>query len=177
MKVVRSWPEVIPPNRCYVVDTLPKLVMKDYDYRLLGDLDDDVVLIEWDMAVHPEEFDTFLDIARSNPQDVVVAPYKVYTPTSRAEDLPGGPKWVMRRYNDNEQSARWCTPEDTHCHLFALGLTYLPKEIVRAFLDAWPGHFNDTAFSGWHYKNVKQEVPIAWDVRPVHLHYLIDRMV
>lgn len=177
MKVVRSWPAVVPRDRCYVEDTLPRFVMKDYDYRGLGDLHDDVLLVEWDMAVHREEFEAFLDVVRSDPADVAVAPYKVYTPTARAEEFKQ-PKWVMRRYSDSrEQSLRFCTPEDTHCHLFGLGLTYLPRELIRAFLDDWPGHFNDASFSGWHYRNVKQETPIAWDVRPVHLHYLIDRMV
>lgn len=174
MKVVRSWPEVVPDNRCYVVDTLPRFVMKDYDYRGLADLEDDVVLIEWDMAVRREEFEAFLDHVRTDPTRVITAPYRIYTPTQRAENLPK-PVWVARRYNAGEQSTRYVTTDDTHCHLFGFGLTYLPLDLIRAFLADWPGHFNDTSFSGWHYRAVG-ETPLTWDVQPVHLHYLIERM-
>ena len=176
MKFVRSWPEKIPPQRCYVEDTLPRIVTPNYDYRCLGEMNDDILLIEWDIAVDRIELEQFIERARSTPDDVLVAPYRIYTPTARAENLPK-PIWVQRRYSEDESTMRFVDDYEPTCHLFGLGLVYLPNAIIQAFLDDWPGHFNDAAFSGWHYRNVKKEVPIMWDVRPVHLHYLIDRMV
>lgn len=176
MKVIRSWPEQVPEGRCYVVDTLPRLVMRDYDYRCLGDVDDDVVLLEWDVAVSREDLQVFIDRAKANPNRVIVAPYRLYTTTRESRDLPKT-VWAHRRYVSETRSAAHFVDEgEPTCHLFGLGMAYLPKRIVRDFLDDWPGHFNDASFSGWHYLNVSQETPITWDVRPVHLHYLIDRM-
>lgn len=176
MKIVRSWPEVVPENRCYVVDTLPKLIMKDYDYRCLGDLDDDVLLIEWDMAVSKEHLELFIEQIREDPDRVLVAPYKVYQPTTGARNLPRGPQWVCRRYTDETTYGMYFIEEfEPTCHLFGLGMTYLPRRVIKAFLNAYPGHFSDGSFSGWHYRNIEQETRIAWDVRPIHLHYLIER--
>lgn len=176
MKIIRSWPEQVPPDRCYVVDTLPRFVMSGYDYRGLGDLDDDVLLIEWDMAVSKEHLDRFVELVAEDPSRVLVAPYKIYTPTARAEPLPQGPLWVCRRYEDDEQSMRFIREGEPTCHLWGLGMTYLPREVIREFLDSWPGHFSDASISGWHYRNVERETRIAWDVRPIHLHYLIERV-
>src|SRR6478735_9107366 len=83
MKTIRSWPAVIPPGRNYVVDNLPKFLMGDYSYRGLGDLDDDVLLIEWDMAIGKEDLDRFLGHIGDDPSRVVVAPYRVYELTER----------------------------------------------------------------------------------------------
>lgn len=174
MKIVRSWPSVIPADRCYVVDTLPKFIMTDFDYRGLGDLDDDVLLLEWDIAIDREGLEAFLEQIAAEPDRVHAAPYRIYTSTTRAENLRQ-PVWVPRRYNDGEQSMSHVTEGDAACHTFGLGMTYMPRLIIRDFLDDWPGHFSDMSFAGWHYKNVTKEVPIPWDVRPIHLHYLIER--
>jgi hypothetical protein len=176
VKFVRSWPEKVPADRNYVVDNLPKFIMKDYCYRGLGDLGDDVLLIEWDMAVHPEHLESFIDQARSNPDEVLVAPYKIYMETER--DNTVDPFWCLRRYTDEREMASYFVDEgEPTCHIWGLGLTYLPRHVIDGFLSQWPGHFNDTAVSGWHYRNVQKETRIAWDVRPVHLHYPIERMV
>lgn len=171
MKVLRSWPFAIPPGRSYVVDTLPRHVMSDYSYRGLGDYGDDILLIEWDMAVSREDLVRFAELVAERPGEVLVAPYKVYTPTRRLAPLPGGPKWVHRRYVGDKESTRWVTEDDAECDLWGLGLAYLPRAVIEEFLAFWPGHFNDTAISGWHFDRYGP-VRIAWDVRPIHLHYL-----
>ena len=172
MKVLRSWPEVVPSNRAYVVDQLPRLIMKDYDYRLLGDVDDDVLLLEWDIAVDPEGLGRFIERIRSAPERVLVAPYRLYTSSEHSHPLRE-PIWAHRVY-DGPHRMRWVTEGDPVCHLWGLGMTYLPKAVISAFLSAWPGHFSDGALSGWHHRNVCEDVPIAWDVRPIHLHYPTD---
>jgi hypothetical protein len=80
MKLVRSWPAVIPEGRFYVVDDIPKFIMGDegerqFDYRGLVDLDDDVVLIEWDIAIGAEQLALFMARAKDEPDRVRVAPY------------------------------------------------------------------------------------------------------
>ena len=64
------------------------------------------------------------------------------------------------------------------CHLFGFGMLYLPRALIAGFveefrtgLDAGLVSFGDTAFAGWHHRTVRAETPIAWDVRPIHLHY------
>jgi hypothetical protein len=106
------------------------------------------------------------------PDRVLVAPYRIYTPTTRAVPLPGGPIWVHRRYTEGEKSMRFVDEGEPTCHMWGLGLTYLPGAVIREFLDFWPGHFSDASLSGWYYRRYG-ETPIDWSVRPVHLHYLI----
>lgn len=176
MKVLRSWPSEIPEGRSYVVDTLPRLVMDSYDYRCLEDVDDDLVLVEWDVAVGAEELERFIDRARSEPDRVLVAPYRLYMATKGDRNLPET-VWAHRRYRSPETtSARFVKEDEQTCHLFGLGLVYLPRAVVQAFIRSWPGHFSDASFSGWHYRNIAQEVPIDWETRAVHLHYKIDQI-
>lgn len=177
MKLLRSWPANVPDDRCYVVDTLPRIVMDSYDYRCLQDVDDDLVLIEWDVAVGQEDLQAFVDRARAERDRVLVAPYRLYQPTRGNRDLPRT-VWAHRRYGDEYRATLHFVKEgEPSCHLFGLGLVYLPRDVVKAFLDSWPGHFSDGSFSSWHYNNITQEVPIVWESRPVHLHYRIERMV
>lgn len=176
MRVVRSWPQVVPHDRNYVVDTLPRFVMTDYSYRGLGDLNDDVLVIEWDMAIGQEDLTRMVGHATARPDEVTVAPYRLYQGTASPVAYPK-PMWAMRRYQDDEASMRYVEEFEPTCHLWGLGVTYLPRAVIADFLAAWPGHFSDTSISGWHYRNITRETRIAWDVRPVHLHYPIERIV
>jgi hypothetical protein len=79
----------------------------------------------------------------------------------------------MRRFDDAGQT-QWVTEADESCHLFGFGMTYVPRDVWRAFNAANKrGWVNDNSFSRWHHEHVRAEVPIPWDVRPVHLHYPI----
>lgn len=175
MRLIRSWPERVPEGRARVEDGLERLINDNYDYRVLGDVGDDVLLLEWDIAVGRDELVRFAKRAQENPDRVIVAPYPIYRSTIGLHDL-GEFVWPMRRYNPGEQSARFVQPGDTHCHLFALGMTYLPAAVVKRFLADYDGHFSDVSFSGWHYRNVEREVPIAWDCAAVHLNYTIPEL-
>ena len=175
MKLLRSWPSQPPAGRARVEDSIPRLIMDEYDYRILGDADGDVLLLEWDIAVGRDELVRFARRAQENPDRVIVAPYPIYRSTIGLHDI-GQPVWPYRRYSADEQTARFVQPTDTHCHLFALGMAYLPAAVVKQFLADYPGHFSDVSFSGWHYRNIEPEVPIAWDCAAVHLNYAIPEL-
>lgn len=175
MKLVRSWPSQPPEGRARVDDSIERLVMDGYDYRLLGDVGDDVLLLEWDIAIGRDELVRFARRAQETPERVLVAPYPIYRSTIGLREVERR-VWPMRRYEEGELTTRFAEPTDTHCHLFALGMTYLPAAIVKAFLVDYDGHFSDTSFSGWHYRNVEREVPIAWDCPAVHLNYAIPEL-
>lgn len=166
-RIVRTWPKRIPPGRGYVVDSLPRYVMADYNYRaMLEAIDDDVLIVEWDIAVGAEHLADMLDLIRTTPDQVVAAPYRIYMVR---RDL--GPHWVMRRFDDAGE-LDWCSDTDESSHLFGFGLTYLPREIWRAHLAANPrGLVSDNTFSRWHHTHVRPEVPIPWGIQPVHMHY------
>jgi hypothetical protein len=156
-----------------VVDGIEHHVMADYSYRGLGDYRDDILLIEWDMAVSAEDLARFRERIAADPSRVLVAPYRIYEATTRPTKLPMGPVWVHRKYVDGSKgSSRFVDEGDPDADLWGLGLTYLPRDIIREFLEFWPGHFSDVSLSGWHYDRYGS-VPIAWDVRPIHLHYTI----
>ncbi len=181
MKLVRSWPAVIPKGRSYVVDDIPKFLMggegnREFDYRGLADLNDDVVLIEWDIAVGAEQLETFMARAAAEPDRVRVAPYLLYR--GKREGQRQIPFYCHRV---REQGMRtWVKgPEDTYCHMFGFGLIYLPGEIIREFVAQMnpAGHFGDTEFSRWHMRHAKyRNVPIEWDCHAVHLHYRLPEV-
>jgi hypothetical protein len=81
--------------------------------------------------------------------------------------------WAHRREPGNVP----VTPADPVCHRFGFGMVYLPRALLAAFADDWLAHnpygnLTDETFSGWHYQiQTDPDVPICWDVRPVHLHY------
>lgn len=177
MKLIRSWPAVIPPNRAYVVDGIDRLEMgrdtPNYDYRCLLDLDDDVVLIEWDIAVGGEQLARFMDRAKAEPDQVRVAPYLLY----RGDD-PRNPFYVHRVREPGHK--RWVRgPQDTHCQMFGFGLIYLPRPLIEGFVATLkPGDFfSDTTFSRWHMRFAKKpNVPIDWDCHASHLHYSLPEV-
>jgi hypothetical protein len=177
VKLIRSWPAKIPTGRAYVIDTLERLVIDNHHYGPLADIDDDILLIEWDMAVDKQELIGFAGRARATPGRVLVAPYRIYYP-----NLPWPvPIWAHRHWAGepagmvNITGATPVDDGDEYCQLFGLGLVYLPRGIVRAyFADAYSAHFGDTEFSSWHYRNVAHDVPIDWSTRPVHLNYRLE---
>ena len=177
MKIIRSWPKNVPPGRAHVVDTLPRFVMDDYDYRGLINYGDDLILIEWDIAVSPEDLRRFADQCKAQPDRVRVAPYRLYAGTGSNVPLPQ-PVWVHRKYYDPriKATASFVEEGDPTCHMFGLGLAYLPHALLVRFSDEMPGHFSDGTFSAWHQAYVESETPISWDVRPIHLHYPIEEL-
>lgn len=173
MRLIRSWPATVPEGRSYVVDGLERLVIANHDYRSLAVVGDDVLLLEWDIAVSKEDLSLFAAEAAASPERVLVAPYRIYY-----EHMLTAPVWAHRRWDGEPRgmsSPVGATPVSTGdplCNLFGLGMAYLPAKLIRRHLaDGWSNHVGDVEFSMWHYLTVSQDVPICWDVRPVHLNY------
>jgi len=182
MKLVRSWPAVIPEGRAYVVDDIPRFIMggegnREFDYRGLVDLDDDVVVIEWDIAVGGEQLATFMARAKAEPDRVRVAPYLLYR--GGRDGRPQVPFYVHRiRTRENRG---WVKEGDPVCQYFGFGLVYLPADLIRRFVAQMAptpkAHFGDTEFSQWHMRNVKPiDVPIDWECKATHLHYSLPEV-
>jgi hypothetical protein len=165
VRLLRSWPAVVPPGRAYVQDTIERLILRDYDYAPLAEVDDDVLLVEWDIAVDGHDLALFAAHARQTADRVLVAPYRLYVTTVRSVPLRA-PVWCHRRTDGSHVDTG-----EPFCSYFGFGLIYLPRTVVTAFRAEWSGHFSDGSFGGWHRRRVTDQVPIDWDVRPAHLHY------
>jgi hypothetical protein len=175
MRLIRSWPSRIPEGRAHVVDDIERLVIERHDYKPLAAIDDDVLLLEWDIAVGQEDLRHFAAHAAEDPDRVLVAPYRIY---ADAYNLPAD-IWAHRSWDGDgvgTVSPNGAVPIATgapFCNLFGLGMVYLPRQVHRGFVAvAWAANFSDTSLSMWHYEHVAKEVPICWDVHPVHLNYL-----
>lgn len=172
MRLIRSWPATIPENRSYVVDGIERLVMSGFDYRCLADIDDDIVLIEWDIAVGREGLELFIERAKAEPEQIRVAPYRLYRGTYKLRQ-----SWIWVHRVRDPGTRRFVTgPEDTHCQMFGFGLIYLPRPLVLGYLKYMEGQpharFGDSEFSRWHMRHgQRKDVPIDWDIPLVHLHY------
>lgn len=176
MRLLRSWPKRIPTGRNYVIDDLSRVEIQNCDYTPLRDYaGEDLLLLEWDIAVAQEDIRTFALRAAKTPDDVLVAPYRIYADTYR---LPRD-MWAHRHWAGEPRGmsyplgARSVRTSDPYCELFGLGMVYLPTAVLsKWFADDWAAHFGDVEFSMWHYLTIKHSVPIAWEVHPVHLNCL-----
>lgn len=178
MRLVRSWPANIPPGRSYVVDDIERFVMgadgdTQFDYRRLVDYHDDIVLIEWDIAVGAEQLVRFMARAAAEPDRVRVAPYLLYRGHSGI--TPQVPFYCHRIREPGMRT--WVKgPKDTYCHMFGFGLIYLPRDLIAGFVAQMSptSKFGDSEFSRWHMRQLtgeRRNVPIDWDCHAVHLHY------
>ena len=178
MRLLRSWPAEVPDGRAHVVDGMERLVIKGFRYDpWLNSILDSVVLIEWDLAVSREGLLRFMHRAKAFPDRPSHAPYLLYQ-TTRHNHTLNRPVWSARY--DNGQVVEEFDP---YCHLFSLGMTYLPRDAIAGYFEAMEHDdhlamegFTDGAFSGWWWRTTGIETPLFWDVRPIHLHYELPRV-
>jgi hypothetical protein len=176
VRVLRSWPRRgAPAGRQYVVDNFERLLIDNCDYSPLRSYTDDLLLLEWDIAVSQEDLLRFVQVANERPDRVLVAPYRIYADAYR---LPHD-VWAHRHWDGEPKgmaqpgNPTFIETGEPFCQLFGLGMVYLPADVLaRWFAAGWATHFGDVEFSMWHYLHVAQDVPICWDVHPVHLNYL-----
>jgi len=178
VKLIRSWPLHPPPGRARVEDDTTRLLNEGYEYRGLRDFDDDILHLDWDMAVSKEDLVSFAGKAKQRSDEVRVAPYLIYPDTR-----PGLPKptWSCRKYTaDDRSQLRYISDGEETCHLFGFGMVYLPRDLIIGFTDTYPAGgrvlMDDNAFSTWHHAEVKAETALDWDVKPIHLNYLPGKM-
>ena len=185
MRWLRSWPANPPAGRAHVVDDMERLVIDNYDYTPLGSIDDDVCLLEWDMALSPGDMQSFALHAIESRNSVQVAPYPLYH-VAPFRSMGGG-VWAHRRVWRHSET--WVETGTPDCDYAAFGCIYLPRDAVRAFLaseapargrdprlpadaEYSDRRFTDQTFSVWHHWHAKRgPIPVHWDVRPVHLHW------
>lgn len=179
MKLVRSWPVRPPAGHSRVEDDAARLLNDGYDYSGLAAFGDDLVHLDWDMAVHREDLQRFAVLARNEPSRVLVAPYRIYPDSRRGLS---GPLWAAKRYEGT--GMRYVREGEPTCHIFGFGMVYLPRELVARYVTEFAGELaagsiklDDVAFSGWHHKQVEAEARICWDIRPVHLNYRISEVI
>jgi len=174
MNIIRAMPKVIPENRNYVVDSIDRVAIYNYDMHFLIDIDDDVILLEWDIAIAHHDLNNFVAHARDMPNRLQVAPYILYN--SSMDELTA-PVWAHRHMvNELPLQLSWIDYGDPVCDLFSTGMIYIPKEIIKRLGEAddlvtWHNNLNDSKFAFWHYYEIGEKVPVHWDCRPIHLHY------
>ena len=185
MRWLRSWPlefdEGQLQSRAHVIDSLPRLYTRDYDYTPLGEIDDDVIIVEWDIAVDPDDAEQFELMCKPHPYEPLVAAHKLYHIDPDLKYV-----WAHRKLRHDDR-ARWIGWHEPFCDYFAFGLIYLPRDLVRDFLAApapargaplvTPGGYTDTrftdqTFSMWYRHRCESGGPVRveWSVQPVHLH-------
>lgn len=180
MRLIRSFPAgQIPQWRNYVVDDAERNLNSDYSYRGLVAYGDDLVHLDWDVAVSREDLAAFAQRAAKDPDRVLVGPQRVDVGDGRR--YLRRPVWNMRVYDGTQ--LRHVRDGEPTCDLYGFGLVYLPAQLLtefenmhRAALDAGTVRFDDTGFSGWATKKYGP-AGIDWTIRPVHLHYRISEVI
>jgi hypothetical protein len=156
----RSWPEEVPEDRAYVVDRIPRLVMRDCDYNFMAwplDETPGICLLEWDIALDRRERAIFAEQALDRPDQVLVAPYwKSY----------GGAMQLVHRKNFGGGPTPVGSPGTD---LFGFGCIYMPTSVLNEYLATAPDRFTDTTFSLW-YRKAHGKGRVTWDIHPQHLH-------
>jgi hypothetical protein len=185
MRLVRSWPADPPAGHARVDDRIERVFTEPFDYAPLAKLGDDLLHLDWDMAVSPEDLAVFAAAARAQPYEVLVGPYLTY-PGSLFGNDPAGrdlpdPVWTGKVYTSADETAmRNIVPGDRYAHMFGFGMVYLPAMWLSAFTGTFPGvKMGDGQFSGWYYRQspaggpgwVNYGAAICWDVHPVHCNY------
>jgi hypothetical protein len=171
MRIMRSFPEPgkIPPGRAYVADDLEKLYTPvDHggraDFSGLRAVTDDVILVEWDVAVDRANLARFAKLAEGRDWPVVAPHYKL------GDD--GELHWVHFRRRGSEW--RPVFPGEWGCDQFALGLVFLPGGLLAGCPrgDEWsPAAMNEGVIGRYlRGRPDWRPVPIAWDITTVHLH-------
>lgn len=175
MNIIRVVPKTIPENRNYVVDSLDKVEIWNYDMHFLAEINDDIIMLEWDIAVAHHDLYNFITHCRDNPNSVMVAPYILY-PSPQFVDITA-PQWAHRHMtHEMPLQLQWIEYGDTVCDIFSTGMIYIPKDIAKRLGDAddlitWHHNLTDCKFAFWHYYSIGKKVPVLWDVRPIHMHY------
>lgn len=171
-----AWLRAVPPGgpadwlqhgRPFVVDDTPRAVVWDYDYRdALRQLDAGGVILDWDIAISPEQRSKLSDAISAQPEQVCVVPYRLYPRSTGLDQVV----WSPRRA-EGGGGWRWVTEADDVCDLFGFGCTYVPGWLARRSVAEIAGRISDWEISYLHWRIGAGPIPIRWDIAPVHIHY------
>src|SRR5215472_17478582 len=151
MLLVRSWPEHVPPAHPRIIDAVTRVILpRAFDYAPLAGLDDDVLHLDWDVAVSPEDLHTFAVAARRKAAQPLVGPCRVYPGSLHgtvARQMAGA-RWNVRSSNGAGAMAD-CQPGDPSADLWGFAMVYLPREALSGFVHSNPGRdMSDIGFAG-----------------------------
>lgn len=171
MRIIRSFPKTIPPNRAYIMDQYERFYNQDYGYAGFQEVvnQDDIVLLEWDVAVDQPNLRRFIRYCEDNPDWPCVAPYH----KTEDDEL----HWMhFRKIGMTPHGGELWRPiyqGEPDCDQFGPGLSYFPKGILNGCpnQDAGSQVLNDGLISRY-LRSLPQwrPIPIHWDVHVTHLH-------
>lgn len=177
MKLVRSWPRDEPGEfHAHIVDNSDKVYIPAVDYRPLRDVDDDVIHMDWDVAVGRNELRAFAQKCVAEPDIVRVAPTMV-NPTRVQRGNPGAKfkdTWLV--FKQMPLGRESLEPGEPYCDYYGFGMVYLPRWTIVGFTDYLKARgdyesFLDSTFDVWYRKVSGKRVPVEWDTNAVHINY------
>ncbi len=164
VRILRSFPnETPPPGRGYVCDEIERFPQPAFDYTGLKNYGDDLVILEWDIAV------SALDLARfagrvSGLQWPMVAPFRNRINGQlmhwRSEPVALG------------ESFRPIYQGEPDCDLFGFGLVYLPWWVIRDYPLGYGGSsmMSDGSLPRWMRGHAGwKPIPVDWTTTAVHI--------
>ena len=160
MRILRSFPnEDPPPGRGYVQDSLERFPQPAFDYTGLKAFADDVIIVEWDIAVSAADLAAFTERAGGEHWPIV-APFlnrdSAHYMHWRADGL---------RY-------RPIIKDEPDCDLFGFGLVYLPAWVIRDYPNGYGGSsiMSDGSLPRWLREQPGwKPVPVDWTITVVHI--------
>lgn len=173
MKILRSVPSADdwPAGRAYVQDDLERFVTPiRFDYQGLAAYGDDILLLEWDIAVSSLDLGLFAQRVKGGEWPVV-APFLArdsshYLHWTKAEPSVPGMKW------EDVQGWRPIRKGEPECYLFGFGMAYLPAWVLRSYPPGYGGSsiLSDGSLPRWlQAEHGPRPVPVDWSITTVHL--------
>jgi hypothetical protein len=162
VKILRSFPDgALPVGRGYIHDGLERFLQPAFDYTGLKRYDDDVIVLEWDIAV------SAADIARFR-EDVGGHDWPVVAPFLNRE----GTHFMHWRDPGGGRALRPIVHGEADCDLFGFGMVYLPAALIRDYPGGFGGSsiLSDGSFPRW-LETLPQwrPVPVDWSITVVHV--------
>jgi hypothetical protein len=164
VKILRSFPDDGgPPGRAHVEDDLERYLNRPYDYSGLAAYGDDILLLEWDIAVSRTDLGIFAQRVKGRDWPAV-APFL---------DRDGTKYMHWRRFGEpNREQYRPIRKGEPDCDLFGFGMVYFPAWVLRDYPPGWGNSsiLSDGSLPRWLQSLPHaRPVPVDWDIVVVHL--------
>lgn len=138
-------------------DDIERLYTKPYDISGLKNFHDDIILLEWDIAVSKPDLERFTERAKGDWP--IVAPFL-------ARD---GSKYLHQRREAN--GYRPIIKNEPTCDVFGFGLVYFPAWVIRQCPQQYGSSsiISDGTLPYWLQEQEARPVPVDWSITIVHL--------